>query len=84
MPVLTSNKVNFTLRSMTPEALPDLIMSISLLKDGALNIRYTMADETKAPFEVPADIIDVNRTNLASGAISDYVKLTNSTTGLQI
>lgn len=38
----------------------------------------------KAPFEVPADIIDVNRTDLHTGALSDYVSITNQTSGVEI
>ena len=65
---------------MTPGALRDLTVSMSLLKEGALNIRYTYANMTgvtKAPFEVPAEIIDVDRKALHPTAkLSDYVTLT--------
>jgi hypothetical protein len=83
MPDLTGNNVSFSLRSLAPGALPELTMSLSLLKEGALNMRYTYnRPGSLPPFEVPSDIIDVNRTHLSSGVLSDYVKITNLTTGV--
>ena len=82
MPELTGNNVTFNLTSMTPDALRDLTMSISLLKAGTVNIKYTysnMTGVTKAPFEVPAAIIDVNRTDLhPTGKLSDFVTMTQA------
>ena len=77
LPDLSGNNATFNVSSMTPGALRDLTVSMSLLKEGALNIRYTYANMTgvtKAPFEVPAEIIDVDRKALhPTGKLSDYV-----------
>lgn len=50
-------------------------MTLSLLNGGILNIYYTFADDNiKKPFEVPEDLVKVNRTNLMEGGkLSDYL-----------
>ena len=60
------------------------MVEMFLLKDGALNIRYNYAnmtdlDVSKKPFEVPADIIGVDRYDLnPTGKLSDYVSITQA------
>ena len=84
LPDLTSNTVTVELVSATPQALRDLNLTFSILESGNLNIKWSYSDNTgvKVPFEVPTDIIDVDRTKLKAAAVlSDYITPTQETTG---
>ena len=60
-------------------------MSLSLLSSGMVNIFYDFADETVDRFEVPRDIIDINKTDLMKdGKLSDYVTLESPYAALEI
>lgn len=62
-----------------------LNMSLSLLSSGIVNIFYDFADEKVKTFEVPRDIIDINKTDLMKdGKLSDYVTLEYPTAALEI
>jgi hypothetical protein len=83
LPDLTGNSATFNLTSGTPDALRDLTMTMSLLAGGSVNIKYTYANTTgtKAPFEVPSDIIDVDRSVAGlnqTGVLSDFVSCTQA------
>ena len=50
-------------------------MTLSLLSSGVVNIFYEFANETiERPFEVPHDIIDVDKGDLMTdGMLCDYL-----------
>jgi len=81
VPFLGTPNVTLELESMTPNALRDLELKLSVLQNGMLNIHYTFknfSDGVKVPFEMPQEIIDVDRSHLSSYQnLSDWVIITN-------
>jgi hypothetical protein len=76
---LTGVTAKTTLTSMTTKALlPDLELTLTLLKTGVVNVHWTYADKTSAPFEVPTDIIQPNKDQVSTTeTLSMYVAVTN-------
>lgn len=69
---------------MAPLAFPDLVMNMTIVTGGKINIRYSyneMAEGLNAPFEVPGDIIAANRTPVADAKLSDYIGATQAADG---
>jgi hypothetical protein len=60
---LTGTVATTTLTSQTPkDSLPDLTLTLTLLKTGVVNVHYTFADTSAgAPFEVPTLIVQPNK-----------------------
>ena len=52
-------------------------MTISLLKNDIINFHWTYQNKSgKVPFEVPNDLVNVNRSDLAkTGNLSDFVTI---------
>ena len=74
-PDLSSNTVNFTMKSLKPEAVPDVNMTISILAPGIINLYWKYVTGTQ-PYEVPSQVVDVNRTDLMDiGVLSDLVTM---------
>lgn len=80
-PDLSSNyaKVEFKSRTETFKA---MLMEFRVLESGVLNVKWNYNNSHEAlrePFEVPKEIIDVDRTKLKVGAkVSDFVVLTQN------
>jgi hypothetical protein len=78
LPDLTKSSVSMTLTSTT-KAARDLQMVLTVLSTGVLNMKWTFAKAeqgVKIPFQVPADIIDVDRTAAQDKKLSDIVTVT--------
>lgn len=81
LPDLTANNVSVVLESMTPHASRDLTLNLTMLSNGAINLHWTYQNFTdvKTPFEVPQDIIMLNRTvTNTTGILSDFVTITQA------
>jgi len=60
----------------TTKAADDLLMRLTVLDTGVVNIKWTydvLQPDKKQPFEVPQDVIDVDRTASKDKKLSDYV-----------
>jgi hypothetical protein len=83
-PDLSSNTATMKLVSTTSAALP-LTMTFNLFDSGVLNIKWTYTDQKsakKVPFEVPASIINVDRTKLKqAGKLSDVLSISGGVQG---
>ena len=61
----------------TKDILPDLTMTLSVLKTGVVNAHWTFAasDAVSAPFEVPTTIVQPNKDQLSDDLTLDkFVK----------
>jgi len=61
----------------------DLTLTMSLLKGNIVNIRWNYANEgSYSPFEVPENIVNVNRTDYSvDSTLADFVNITQDTEG---
>lgn len=83
-PDLSSNYAEVEFRSRT-EAAKRISMRLRVLESDSgtvLNVNWNYANQSdmpRTPFEVPSEIINVDRTKLKAGAkLSDYVVLTQN------
>jgi hypothetical protein len=60
----TQIKMNLT--AVKKDMLSDLVMTISLLRNETVNIHWTYSNNSghSTPFEVPNDLVNVNRSDL--------------------
>lgn len=76
---LTGPTATTTLTSQTTkDVLPDLTLTLTLLKTGVVNVHWTFADTSAgAPFEVPTDIVQPNKDDVSEDPLSKFVAVTN-------
>ena len=80
---LTGPTATATLTSLaSKDVLPDLTLTLTLLKTGVVNVHYTFKDTTDgAPFEVPTDIVQPNKDQVSEDPLSGFVDVTNPAGG---
>ena len=84
LPDLSKAQSVFQLKSAIAGMLPNLNMTLSILKNGQLNIHWNYDDSQtmEQPFEVPESVINVNKSDLSEfGVLSDYLFFNQSETG---
>ena len=71
IPDLTGSQVSVVLESLTPTIFNDLNLTLSIIADGSINIYWTYSDLTgvKVPFEVPQEIINIDRSKLGGDSL---------------
>lgn len=76
---LTGPTATATLTSQTTkDILPDLTLTLTLLKTGVVNVHYTFADTTMGtPFEVPTSIVQPNKDDVSEDPLSGFVDVVN-------
>lgn len=82
IPDLSGSFASMNLTSSTAAALP-ITMNFTLKDSGLLNIKWSYTAKpngTKTPFEVPQEIIDVDRTPSKDKKLSDRVTITQDPT----
>ena len=64
---LATASTKATLKSQTTkDNLPDLELTLTLLETGVVNVHWTFADQTSAPFEVPVTIVQPNKNKVST------------------
>lgn len=87
LPDLTKASASMILDPVDLPSLRSLTMDLSILKSGVINMKWTYQNLTdpeiiQAPFEVPTEIIDVDRTSLSETLkLVDFVTITQTDTG---
>jgi hypothetical protein len=74
---LSKSTATAQLASTNPTVYPNLKLDLAILDSGALNVYWTYEDPSgKRPiYEVPTDIVNINKTASDSKKLSDYITL---------